>query len=421
MATAVSNRGKVLDYVTEVTFNTDPGVGYVQARVEGEPTVGQPSEIGVPVNTLMSNPYDGEAPITTSQFVDDALTATVILRTPTTPGEDPTHVTFFKAGGYQVASSDDTTINDATPTTTEFDLADVTNVLTGEGGHVALSGGKYFPFLSADTTAGTVTTSMALPEAPADAAVILGADTISPGTPGPVATTLTMRHWNQMKASGGSNFTYHLLTGAAVASAGPLRIERGTLPTVPFTFRAAQLSRGNAAALPANSFQDAEGIQVWDDTLFGFATSSAAGGIAAAYYSVISAEISFGVESTVVPEAAGSADQGGICAHMAKPTDDYPRLTVEIKADEARLDDWETAGGLYKYLSVCQYGTADIPGTGVFMPSARLIEQPTFEPYGQDYEKVTLVYRLYPAGYDGTAASAQGNQPFYIVGPSDRA
>jgi hypothetical protein len=233
-----------------------------------------------------------------------------------------------------------------------------------------------------------------------------------------------MRHHNNMTSDGTSNLIYHLLRGCAASSAGPLVVERGQLPKVDFTFRAAKVTRNfGSTALPANSFNDNTGIQVWDDVICGFADSNSSGGISAEYYSVIRAELSMGVESTAIPEAASDTDNGGLCGHMNAPTDDYPRLTLEIKADEGILDDWESVvgsvHGVSKYLGLQQYGTADIPGTGVFAPEARLIEQPTFEPYGESFEKMTLVYRLYPAKYDGTAADSQGNQPFYIVGPAD--
>jgi hypothetical protein len=417
---AVSSKGKVVQISPEVTFNVDPDANYTDVRVEGEPTVANPAETGVPVNTLQSNVYDGESPITTSQFVDDAFVMTTIIRAPATPGEDSITVTSLKSGGYQVASSDDTTTT-GTPTVSAIDLTAATNVLTGEGCHILLPSGKYLPVLSADTTAGTITPSMQLPAAPASGAAVLGADTASPGAPGPTSTTLSIRHWNQMKASGGSNFVYHQGTGCALSTAGDLVMERGQLPTMEMTFRAAQLTRGNNATFPTNSFQDGTGIQVWDDILVGFANSSSAGNIAASYYSVIKATLSPGVNTTVVPELGGEADQGGVCAHMSTPTDTMPRLTLEIKADEARLDDWETAGGVSKYISILQYGTAAAPGMGIFCPTARLIEPPVDEPYGNDYEKFTLVYQLYPAGYTAGAASVQGNQPYYLVLPSDRA
>jgi hypothetical protein len=417
---AVSSKGKVVQYSIESTFNTDPDANYTDIRVEGEPTVAAPAETGVPVNTLQSNVYDGESPITTSQFVDGAFVIPTIIRAPATPGEDSFTVTALKSGGFQVASSDDTTTT-GTPTVSAIDMTDATNVLTGEGCHILLPSGKYFPVLSADTTAGTITPSMQLPEAPGVGAAILGADTASPGTPGPTSTTLSIRHWNQMKASGGSNFVYHQGTGCALESAGDLVMERGTHPVMEMTFRAAQLTRGNNATFPTNSFQDGTGIQVWDDLLVGFAGSATAGDIAASYYSVIKATLSLGVNTSVVPELAGQNDQGGICEHMSTPTDTMPRLTLEIKADEARYDDWETPGGVSKYIALTQYGTAAAPGFGIFCPTARLIEQPVDEPYGQDFEKFTLVYQLYPAGYTAGSAAIQGNQPYYLVLPSDRA
>ncbi len=424
MVAAVSSKGKVLQFVAESTFNTDPAAGYSDIRVEGEPTVASPAETVVPVNTLTSNPYDGEPPVTTSQFVEDAISLTTIIRATATPGGDSFTVAAAKTGGYQVASSDDTST--ASSTTTAITLTDATNVLTGEGCHVFLPViGKYIPVLSADTTAGVLTVGMELPEAPTNLDPILGADVVSPGAPGPVANTISMRHWNQTVNSGGSNFTYHLATGCAMTSVGDIVVERGALPTWEMNFTAAQLTRGANASFPTNSFTDDTGIQVWDDTLCGFADAAAAGGIAEAYQSVIKATLTPGVEATVIPEAAGSADQGGVCSYMSAPTDTMPRLVLEIKADEGFLDDWEkitgAVRGQLKYISVLQYGTADSPGMGIFCPSARLIEQPVFEPYGNSFEKMTLTYQLYPAGYTAGAASIQGNQPYYLVLPSDRA
>jgi hypothetical protein len=417
---AVSSKGKVLQVATESTFNIAPGSGYKDVRVEGEPAIAPPVQTAVPVNTLTSNPYDGEVPKTTSQFVDDAVVYTTVIRPPTTPGTDPHYITGYKSGGYQIANSDDTTVTTGA-TTTSIPVTDNTNVAGGEGCHIELPSGKYIPMLAAGG-GGTLTPSMALPEVPADAAIVLGAHTVSPGSPGSALNTLTFRHWNQMKDQAGSNHVYHQATGCALASVGDLVVERGTLPVVEFTYRAAQITRGSNASFPVNSFQDGVGIQVWDDVLCGFAASAVGGAIAETYYSVIKATFAAGVETTAIPEAASDTDNGGLCGHMSNPTDSFPMLTLEIKADEARMDDWETDGGVSKYISLVQYGTAASPGTGIFCPTAKLIEQPTYEPYGQGYEKVTLVYRCFPAAYTDSVntASDQQNQPFYIVGPADR-
>ena len=423
---AVSSKGKGIQWVAEAAYAIDPAAGYKSVRVEGEPTVVTPAETAVPVNTLTINPYDGEPPVTTSQYVDGALTLTTVLRKPTTPGADSFIVEAFKSGGYQVASSDDTTVDDEESAVDEFDMDGATAVLSGEGGHILLPTGRYFPFLSSSTTEGTVVPSMALPEIPADDAVILGADTVSPGAPGITTDWLSFRHWNQMKS--GANWVYHLLTGCGMESCGDIVVERGTLPSVEMTFRAATVTRGTGAALPEDDFSEAVGIQVWEDVLFGYATASTDGGIAAAYLSAIKATLTPGVVTVPVPESGSDADHGGLAAHLSNPDDARPRLTVEIVATESFLDDWEvvTAGvrGVSRYISLVQPGTAGAPGTGIFCPSARLIEQPSPEPYGSDYEKMTLVFELYPAGYDSTDGGlpgVQANQPWYLVLPSDRA
>jgi hypothetical protein len=403
-------KGSAVSYEEESTFGTDPNSDPHHIRIEGEPEIESPAQLFQPVNTLMTHAYDGEPPVTYSQYVDDAIKFKCALRRAVVDGEDSFLVSAFKSGGYTVTkAASDTTISSYGGTLSWTLTADNSGVGYGMG--VTLNDGRVIPVLVFDYSAGDVIPSQPLPAASSNGKAVLAAETITPGSPIEVATTLSMRHLTRADTS--ADLFYGESTGVSLSSVGDLVIERGTIPFLDLSFRAA--SHGydtDLASLPANNFRDTESLQVADDFLVYYG---------AGWQKLIRATVSFGaVTEPIIGQGAETGNVGGIQGHMQTPNDTGFTVELELLFDEANLSNWD-GSNTAKELSIIQPGTADNPGWGMYWPVTEIIEQPTVDNYSNSYHTMTFKVRAYPAGFDGTTDSAQGNQCFYLILPTESA
>ncbi len=408
--TAGTTKGIVLAYEVESTYGTDPGGTPKHIRPEGPVVIANPVNMGIPVDTRTAEAYGGQAPVTVAAWKDSAYTFSMLLRRAASAGSDSAAVTFLEAMGCTVVDEDNDVVS-GVPTTTAIDFTGSNGAL-GVFTCIELDNGLYWPALCADMTGTTFTPTMALPSATSATKVTKKTNTFTPGAPGPVTgKSLYCTAYTHAK-DGGSDVIVNS-GGCHVSSISSVTFERGSLPKIDFTIRAASHAN-STGTLPANSFADSEPVKAIDDNFtVGFAAASSSGAIARANIEVSRAVFTLGCDSGEIVGFGSSDTVGGIQGSIGRPTDEGPMIEMDVITTVDKWDDWDGANTA-RYIEIVQPSTDILdPCVIAVLPNAKIIEEPTFVQEG-DYYKTTVKYRGYPAGYDSATLETQGNQAAYL-------
>ena len=414
--TAYSTKGSIMQAVIESTFGVDPGAGYEDVRMEGNPTISGELTNSVQSETLHANPNQSEKPTLVNTPVEGAVSFNMLIRRAAVDGEDAFLVKALKSAGWvESSASADTTIATATSATETIFSADVG--LAGRGHVVELDDGKMWPILSSAYTGGgtdTANWACALPSAATAGNAVYKCHTLTPGAVGAVTTSLTLR--NILKAKSGANFVAPVYTGASLSAISPATFTPGQKAILNLTFNVAGHNGDNTvASFPANDFLDSEKAKPIDQTWVQFANASSSGEIASATVKVIDWIVDPGHTTKQIP---GIGD--ATCIHNVQANRQDPGpivITLKFLYDSDRIADWEGAVNTSKYIGIVQPTTDIDNGPFAFIsPNAHIMEMPATSHYDEEHHLVTIKYKCEPAGYNSETDEAdQANQPLYIL------
>lgn len=408
---ATHNKGAILQSVNESTYGVDPGSGYYDMRIDGEPEItGQFTKFLQP-ETLQANPNETEKPVLVDVGVEGAIKLRHGITRAASAGSDAGLVNEFKSGGWVEDSGSDTTVDTAT-SQTSIVLAAAEGA-AGRMSVVELDDGRYWPALVSSVSGATVTFACGLPSVTGVGNAFNQCHTLTPGALGVSAVSMTKRHITKAKNS--TNNVMGVFTGVALSEIGTLEIEPGTIPYLDLTYNVANHYVENlAGGLPANSFLDGPGKKPIDGTWVQFANANASGAIATATVKLLSASINMGGTTVQIP-GIGDAECINNTQGNRQDLGMYD-ATLKFLYPADRITDWEGTNPS-KYIGIVQPSlNTTQPPFAFIWPNAHISEDPVWTTSGDDnMHIVEIKYKGNPAGYNSeTLESDQGNQPFYF-------
>ena len=411
--TAYSTQGAILEIAQQAAFGTAQTSGFKDVRVEGEPTVMTP--VGDPTrpDTLYNHSREQDKPIVIHTAKDNAMVAPSLIRQPASAGGDTYLKYAFEAFGCTVSEiGADTTIDDVTPSATEFDVASATGFAAGKGCVVAANS-QYLPTLINSVSSSTITTQMGLAAAPSNGAVVNDALTVTPPTGAEIAGTKLCTLRLGVNALDGDPVRIDA-QDAAVTAMADLSITPNERVIIEPTWGCSDLS-ANSAAWQANDFIDAAGgVKLVHEPYAQFAAASTSGAISAAYHCLISATFSWGVSVAQIPGFGSTACNNNIGGWISRYVPADCKLTLEMLYDSNKLNDFDNANAS-KYVAIIQPGAAETDASwGLFLPNAhcQLVEAQHF---GNNEHRVTVTYTPNVASLGDDTTTGIANAPWYFV------
>jgi hypothetical protein len=413
--TAKHNKGAILQYVEESTYGVDPGSGYKDLRIEGDPEVSGQFSKSVQPETLFANAWESEKPVLVSVGVEGTPKFNVGITRGATAGTNAQLKSLMQSAGWTEDSGADTTVATAT-SQTQVDLSAAEGA-SGRGLVVQLgasASGNFWPVLCSSVSGVTTTFACGLPSVTDASNPVNQCHTFIPGAVGPASTSLTMRHIT--KALNSTDNVMGVFTGVSVSAIGDLEIMPGTMPYLEMTCNSASHNvESLAGGMPANSFTDGAGKKPADGTYVQFATANASGAIASATVKLLSATVGFGSTTSQIPGIGDSECVYNTQGNRQDPGDFVGTLKFLYDAD--RISDWEGTNES-KYIGIVQQSANTTqPPWAFIMPNAHIMEDPVWENSGDDnMHIVTVKYKANPAGYNSaTAEGNQANAPMYFL------
>jgi len=412
MSTAESTQGSKFSASKQDTFGTPQTTGFLDPRLEGEPSVGP--VVGTPniPDEIFTDPNKVSKAIITKEALDDAFTITSILRQPTTAGTNSWAKNLFEAGGYSVSDGGANTTIDTGPTLTAIPMV-ADNFVAGECMNIELDNGQYFVALVASVTASVATLAMGLPSAASAGNAINKCITVTPGNTGEVAADNLLTIKATVKAQDGGSDVVYIGQDCALTSLADLVLEPGSFITLEATFGATDLDYATGT-LGTNAFQDSDQVTQFNDPYFMFADANAAGAIAYACANIMSLTWTWNITTEQIPGFGCTLSKNNVQSWMQKVEPNM--LAITMLYDSNKLDEFTTSTNVSKFIGIVQPGSSALaPGCGLYLPNAHQVEQPQIDPWTENEHRIVVPYTGNPAGFGSTTtADAQGNQPFYF-------
>lgn len=280
--------------------------------------------------------------------------------------------------------------------------------------------GLFWPVLTAAYAASTITPSMAMPYACTDLdsdghfGIVGHMTTITPGSASVSNKTIALQQRTRATHTTSEDWAMTHLA-CAVKSVAPITIRRGTTPTFDATLFCCKRDP-EAGSLGAATFLDAERYLRFDDRLeLGFATASAAGGIARATINWEEAVFDPGLD-TQPDEASGTTTYANTIGFFPN-TANTGSLKIKGEFLKSYWDNAALASQTRRYIHIVQPTddiTDGVPAMGIWMPNCYIATPPVMLREANTYYKVDLTYKFDAAGYGSdTSNDSLGMAPWY--------
>jgi hypothetical protein len=376
---------------------------------------------------LVANPNGGHAHsfdvddhgIPIEMYREGALSFSTEIRGPATPGNKPPIVTLMESAGCTAtALSGDTTVA-GVPAVDSIELTDDYGGF-GLACAVELANSKYFPVLSADYGASTITPTMDLPSAPSASDTVANMYCVVPTTGALAATdTLELVVNTRGTQSSGQDLSFRY-NACSCSGIGELSFKYGEAPKLAFTFNVGKLVEESDAIAEESFYDSAKMAVINDDFEAAYATWDPAGGITRNVFHMLECSFTWGFK-TIPIMASGGGSVAGLQGYI-QVADPNAKLTVTGLYDTSWQTLLQDENDAYKYFHFVQPAVFDEGNESAFalwLPKCRLAaDAPVSHDFvGGEFIKSTTTWDVSVADFTNVGGKIDSNAataPWYF-------